>query len=106
MMSSTCTRSVSPIRSGASAAQVAGCIFSALPITRSTSGMAAKVAGSVCAAQPVTMIRAVRVVAPQPPDLLPRLAHRLGGHGAGVDDTASPARASAASPSSPRSRRR
>ena len=56
MMSSTCTRSVSPIRSGAwIAAQVAGCIFSWLPMTRATSGMAAKVSGSVCAAQPVTM---------------------------------------------------
>ena len=56
MMSSTTTFSVSPIRSGARRdAQVAGCIFSWLPMTLVTSGMAAKVSGSVWAAQPVTM---------------------------------------------------
>jgi hypothetical protein len=35
-----------------------GIAFSALPITRSTSGMAANAAGSICAAQPVTTSRA------------------------------------------------
>jgi hypothetical protein len=35
-----------------------GAAFSALPSTRSTSGMAAKAAGSTWAAQPVTIIRA------------------------------------------------
>ena len=39
-------------------AQASGRSFSALPSTRSTSGIAAKVAGSVCAAQPVTTTRA------------------------------------------------
>jgi hypothetical protein len=56
MMSSTCTGSVSPVKSGARPAQVSGRIFSALPITRSTSSIAAKRSGSVCAAQPVTTI--------------------------------------------------
>ncbi len=38
----------------ASAAQVAGSSFSALPITRAASGICAKRSGSICAAQPVT----------------------------------------------------
>ena len=47
--------------------------------------MAAKVCGSVCAAQPVTTICARRPLAAQRADRLPRLAHRFGGDGAGVD---------------------
>ena len=52
MMSLTCT--------GASFAgrKLAGSIFSTLPTTRSTSGIAAQAPGSICAAQPVTTIRA------------------------------------------------
>jgi hypothetical protein len=55
MMSSTCTFSVSPMKSVARPVHVSGRIFSVLPMTRSTSAMSRKVSGSVCAAQPVTM---------------------------------------------------
>ena len=41
--------------------------------------------GSICAAQPVTMMRAPGA-APRPANGLPRLAHRLGRHRAGVED--------------------
>ena len=53
MMSLTCTRRLSATPRPRN---VCACIFSALPITRSISGMAAKRSGSICAAQPVTMI--------------------------------------------------
>ena len=56
IMSSTCTGSVCPIRSGARPTHVFGSIFSVLPSTTLTSGMAENVAGSICAAHPVTMI--------------------------------------------------
>ena len=42
-------------------------------------------AGSVWAAQPVTMMRRAGPFALQPADRLARLAHRFGGHGAGID---------------------
>ena len=61
-------------------------VFSALPSTRSTSGMAAKAAGSIWAAQPVTMSRASGPLAARLADRLARLAHRLAGDGAGVED--------------------
>ena len=94
-------------RAPASRAQASGRSFSALPSTRSTSGIAAKVAGSVCAAQPVTTTPRVRVVAAQAADLLARLPHRLGGDGAAVDHhRVARRRRRRRGPSSPRSRRR
>ena len=51
MMSPTATRSPSSV-------QDRGSSFSALPMTRSTSGIAANTSGSICAAQPVTTMRA------------------------------------------------
>src|SRR3546814_13054672 len=50
---------MSPTTTGAAASQASAVSFSALPITRSTSGIAAKLVGSICAAHPVTAIRAL-----------------------------------------------
>ena len=55
MMSFTSTRGLSP---RLKLRNVSARIFSALPMTASTSGMSAKRSGSICAAQPVTMMRA------------------------------------------------
>ena len=60
--------------------------FSSLPSTRSTSAIPAKPAGSVWAAQPVTTILRFGVLAARLADRLPGLAHRFGGHRAGVED--------------------
>ena len=57
-----------------------------MPSTRSTSGIAAKAAGLGLRGAAGDDQPRVRVVAAQPADLLAGLAHRLGGHGAGVDD--------------------
>ena len=66
--------------------QLSASSFSALPRTRSTSGMAAKRSGSTCAAQPVTTMRGAGLLAAGAADGLARLAHGLGRHRAGVDD--------------------
>ena len=83
MMSLTATRGLS---ARLKPRKVSACIFSALPMTRSTSGMSAKRSGSIWAAQPVTMRRALRVLALELADGLRGLAHGLGGDRAGVDD--------------------
>ncbi len=82
MMSPTATRASG---APASRAQASGRSFSALPSTTSTSGIAAKVAGLGLRGAAGDDDPRLRVVAPQPADLLARLAHRLGGDGAGVD---------------------
>ena len=72
MMSLTCTRGAPAMKS--SAANVSAFIFSALPITRETSGISANAFGSICAAQPVTMIEA-------DPEMPARLVDEINGGG-------------------------
>ena len=83
MMSPTATRVAAAARG---AAQASGRSFSALPSTRSTSGIAAKVAGLGLRGAAGDDDPRPGVVAAQAADLLARLAHRLGGDGAAVDD--------------------
>ena len=64
----------------------AGSSFSALPITRSTSGIAAKAAGSIFAAQPVTTSSRAGSRAARAADRGAGLLDRLVGHRAAVDD--------------------
>ena len=82
MMSATWTR-------GAAAgqpAQVSGRSFSALPTTRSTSGMAAIAPGADLRGAAGDDDARAGMLAPRAADRLARLALGLGGDGAGVDD--------------------
>ena len=84
MMSLTRTRGVPATPKSARSSPRSS--FSALPRTRSTSGMAAKVSGSIWAAQPATTIGRLGMLAARLADRLARLAHGFGGDGAGVDE--------------------
>ena len=66
--------------------KVSGRIFSALPMTWSTSGMSAKRSRLDLRGAAGDDEARGRVLAPQLADGLRGLAHGLGGHGAGVDD--------------------
>ena len=70
----------------AAAAQVSAFSFSSLPMTRRPPAWPRRSAGSICARAAGDDDPRVRAARGEPADRLPRLAHRFGGHRAGVDD--------------------
>jgi hypothetical protein len=96
MMSSTCTALVAPVMSRGERApgrgrHLLGIADDMVDLGHRGEGLGFGLGGAAGHDDP-----GGRVLAPQPADVLPRLAHGLGRHRAGVDDTASPSPAAVA----------